>query len=632
MLTTREIIKTLYNALIQRLKKHRGNWEQNDPAADDYIKNRPFYIDENKVIEIIPKQTAVFNSEGDPASAIGDAIIPLSPIIELVIGQEYNVIWDGMKYKCTAYEINGLAVIGSNFFTNNSFDDEPFLITINKEKFGGAYIATGDINSHVIEVTTKDIKKLDKKYLPNFAPVATSGSYDDLTDTPILATVATSGNYNDLTNKPTFYSDVIRYNVSQSLNTAQKNVTRNNIGAVGYEAQTLTDGQKAQARANIGAGTSTFSGSYNDLSNKPFYVTDNVLLSNTTLTTSKHMYDNAPRATASSNIFALNKNQSYKIVFNNILYNCIDVTQNSSNVILGNHNIIYPSDEDNGMPFAVHYMPHNGDTYLFTRTAGTYTLSISMPTIVCIDEKYIPDTIQRVADMPTDYVTYTVQTLTEEQKKQVRTNIGAGTSNYNDLINTPIIDNTLTISGAVADAKAVGDAVMRLTEQKADKSELEKLNTPKEAIFFIDQINGYKYVACMRDGNFITYCAIKNIEVTSMPSKTEYITGEYFDPTGMVVSAVAYDGTTKEIVDYILPESYLTNGTTSIEISYIDAGLIYTANIPITVNEFDPSVVLIDFEYTANDNGTYTITGWKETLNGEASTEMIIPNNGLIIV
>lgn len=39
--------------------------------------------------------------------------------------------------------------------------------------------------------------------------------------------------------------------------------------AVKTTAQTLTDEQKAQARTNIGAGTSSFSGSYNDLSDKP---------------------------------------------------------------------------------------------------------------------------------------------------------------------------------------------------------------------------------------------------------------------------------------------------------------------------------------------------------------------------
>lgn len=39
--------------------------------------------------------------------------------------------------------------------------------------------------------------------------------------------------------------------------------------AVKYTSQSLTTSQKTQARSNIGAGTSNFSGSYNDLTNKP---------------------------------------------------------------------------------------------------------------------------------------------------------------------------------------------------------------------------------------------------------------------------------------------------------------------------------------------------------------------------
>lgn len=68
-----------------------------------------------------------------------------------------------------------------------------------------------------------------------------------------------------------------------------------------------------------------------------------------------------------------------------------------------------------------------------------------------------------------DAVTYTAQTLTEEQKTQARANIGAGTSNfsgsYNDLHDQPdipaatVIDTTLTKSGQAADAKAAGDAI-----------------------------------------------------------------------------------------------------------------------------------------------------------------------------
>lgn len=45
-------------------------------------------------------------------------------------------------------------------------------------------------------------------------------------------------------------------------------------------SQKLSDDEKANARANIGAGTSSFSGSYNDLSNKPTIPTNNNQLTN----------------------------------------------------------------------------------------------------------------------------------------------------------------------------------------------------------------------------------------------------------------------------------------------------------------------------------------------------------------
>ena len=41
---------------------------------------------------------------------------------------------------------------------------------------------------------------------------------------------------------------------------------------------------------------------------------------------------------------------------------------------------------------------------------------------------------------------------------------------------------------------------------------------------------------------------------------------------------------------------------------------------------------LTDYEYTANDDGTYTITSWNGTNNGEPSTEIIIPNDSNVCI
>ena len=86
-----------------------------------------------------------------------------------------------------------------------------------------------------------------------------------------------SGNYGDLSNKPTIPSktsdltnDSGFINASgapvQSVDGDTGTVTTNAVKVV---TQTLTEAQKGIARTNIGAGTSSFSGDYGDLSNKP---------------------------------------------------------------------------------------------------------------------------------------------------------------------------------------------------------------------------------------------------------------------------------------------------------------------------------------------------------------------------
>lgn len=61
----------------------------------------------------------------------------------------------------------------------------------------------------------------------------------------------------------------VNYHVSYAWSGTLKHVAAPSPDILLCTAQTLTNAKQAQARTNIGAGTSSFSGSYNDLSNKP---------------------------------------------------------------------------------------------------------------------------------------------------------------------------------------------------------------------------------------------------------------------------------------------------------------------------------------------------------------------------
>lgn len=158
---------------------------------------------------------------------------------------------------------------------------------------------------------------------------------------------------------------------------------------------------------------------------------------------------------------------------------------------------------------------------------------------------------------------------------------------------------------------------------------VNELNAIKDAVVLKDSANGYNYIVQIKNGTLITYCACDHIELTAMPMKTEYVRGEAFDPTGMVIAAVMQDGSTNVIEGYSYTEYVMSD---NIEIQYVEVGTAHTLSIPVTVTEFDPTVALVDFDYTANDDGTYTLTGWKGTYQGVTSTEMIIPDNSLIIL
>ena len=50
------------------------------------------------------------------------------------------------------------------------------------------------------------------------------------------------------------------------------------------------------------------------------------------------------------------------------------------------------------------------------------------------------------------------------------------------------------------------------------------------------------------------------------------------------------------------------------------------------VYKAEETTMLQDFTYDDNNDGTYTLTGWKETYQGKPSTEMIIPDSPKVIL
>lgn len=260
MHVTFDSLKTFYNILVQKLKNHRGNWNQNDPDADDYIKNRPFYSEGIQETIIIDTVVDFDNSSSNMTSngpTVYQAIIEDSSVKSFKIGETYTVIWDGQTYECVAKDINGIGAIGNasliGYMESVGYEDtgEPFLIGAEQD-YGYTVLSTEDSNhTLIVKTVTEVIKKLDNKFIDMPDDIVTSEEFNDAIDyidnqINNLSSVAFSGNYYDLNNRPTIYSDTVRYN-----------------------SQYLTDTQKQTARNNIGAGTSNFSGKYTDLTNAP---------------------------------------------------------------------------------------------------------------------------------------------------------------------------------------------------------------------------------------------------------------------------------------------------------------------------------------------------------------------------
>lgn len=83
-----------------------------------------------------------------------------------------------------------------------------------------------------------------------------------------------------------------------------------------------------------------------------------------------------------------------------------------------------------------------------------------------------------------------------------------------------------------------------------------------------------------------TVKALTKIEITTNPTKTEYVKNSTFDPTGMVVTATFTNGSTAEVTEYTVDKTTLALGDTTVTVSYTYEGVTKTADVAITVNNY----------------------------------------------
>ena len=139
----------------------QSDWNQNDPEALDYVKNRTHWS-ESTFTTLIEEQsvTTVANDEF--------AFAQISSPLYLTLDKTYEVVFNGITYECVAsYAVdwNTIFIGNSSILGSTGGNGEPFCIDVYNN--GQAYLNTVDAGTYTISISSniEEIHKIDGKYL-----------------------------------------------------------------------------------------------------------------------------------------------------------------------------------------------------------------------------------------------------------------------------------------------------------------------------------------------------------------------------------------------------------------------------------------------------------------------------------
>lgn len=725
-----------------------ADWNQNDPEAPDYVKNRTHY-DAGRPVElpIFSGESLAFTESPneDETGIMYIYEMQESDVFTLIAGNTYYVTIDGETHETKAMSMGESVYIGNFSIVVSVYPNtgEPFFVMPNAGLF--ALSIAGETHN----VTISEIKNVVEKEIIPYNEYTFSVMNPDMI--PMLINI---GSF-DLSNM----SEGDSYNVTFD-GVEYKNTVKTMYGSLVFgNLNLISSDEEYTGEPYLALYAEGMSGMYAvTTSIQAKFSIDKVLADGTYETvvpegTRELVGDNGYQWIDTEFGCVLEENTTYKIVWNDIEYTCTSVGQNMGSeeepmmiVYMGNLSKIGMSDTDTGEPFIFGYMPGEGFVAMMMPDASfTDTHQIKVTGYVSgvkkLDKKYLPDDIDipvasynkiggvKVRDalsglgsgsaytpiyLDTDdnqiyakaqssmsSLTFTGNTnATYNGSSPVTVNIPTALKNPNRLTftggSTATYDGSsavsvtiptalknpyaLTFSGAVSGSydgstsKSVyippaptslknpnALTFTGLIEGAYDGSEAINIEIPtglpevtvdnngqilqivdgawvnNNPVFnytvYIDQSDGIKYYVYIYNGELVISDGYLGIEVTKIPDKTAYLIDKEteFNPDGMVVCMKHIENGYEEIVDY----TYTSENTSeaivvTITCTYNEKTYQTSMSLPFV----DADTMFADFDYTENNDGTYTLDAWKGTLNGVESTECVIPTQvyDLIIV
>ncbi|MGN0980526.1 MAG: bacterial Ig-like domain-containing protein [Candidatus Avoscillospira sp.] len=190
----------------------------------------------------------------------------------------------------------------------------------------------------------------------------------------------------------------------------------------------------------------------------------------------------------------------------------------------------------------------------------------------------------------TDY-TYAPATLALDTDK-----VAISYAGFTEYVNVTVIPKLTGITVTVAKTEYVENQTfdktgMTVTATYSDGKSYDVTNSvnvtpsgalkPSNDVVVVSYEDANKQTASANVSIHVVAKAVDRIDVTTPPTKTSYIEGQTFDPTGMVVTATYNDGTSFPVTDYDYSPKTLTKGTTVVTISFRDK----TTTVGVTVRE-----------------------------------------------